>query len=188
MGDSVPKVALERAEEMARLSELSIVLGSSMTVSPFNTLPVHASKHIGYVLLTKQHTDFDEKACLTIHCDVDIFMKKLLQQLKLQNITEFHYQQTFQAYFLSKITELQVPFKCFETQNTLKGRELVMKKEQWNNLLQSKDTSPRLVIEFDEQFDVKPLIVGVQQIFNSSNDKTKHIFDLMLEKIVKYSL
>ena len=103
MNETVDSKQLKRAQETAAKSTLSLVLGSSMTIYPFCDLPAKASDDgdedtVGYVLVTRQQTDYDRGALLCIHMNVDDFMLGVMRRLNLQHeCAEFVYEQVFDA-------------------------------------------------------------------------------------------
>ena len=103
MNESVDSKQFKRAQETAAKSTLSLVLGSSMTIYPFCDLPPKASDDndqdkMGYVLVTRQETDYDRGALLCIHMNVDDFMLGVMRRLNLQDeCAEFVYEQVFDA-------------------------------------------------------------------------------------------
>ena len=94
MNESVNKKQLQRAENIAEESTLSLVLGSSMTIWPFCDLPTQSKG--GYVLVTRQETSYDEEALLCVHLNVDEFMLGVVKGLNLEDeCKEFVYLQVF---------------------------------------------------------------------------------------------
>ncbi len=78
MGAETPREPLERATREAQAADLAIVLGSSMTISPFCELPGLAKK---FILVTLQPTSYDARAALVIHAFCDEVMAGLARHL-----------------------------------------------------------------------------------------------------------
>ena len=70
-GQAMPEDAMQRALNEARLSDLFIVLGSSLTVFPAADLPVQAKYHgARLVIVNRDPTDLDEQADLVIYAGI----------------------------------------------------------------------------------------------------------------------
>lgn len=83
--ETLPKVPLKRGFENARASDLMLVLGSSLTVSPANAMPeevANAGKRLVIVNLQKTHLDSD--AAMVIHAKTDQVMSLLMKELGLE--------------------------------------------------------------------------------------------------------
>ena len=91
-GQTVPEEPLRKAEEYADKADLVLVLGSSMTTSPFCNLPM-LSKH--FVICNKQKTPYDKKASLCIHDTIDNFMSQVVNHINPNAEIKFCYQQDF---------------------------------------------------------------------------------------------
>lgn len=69
---------IDRAEAHCKKANLCFCLGSSLTVSPANSLPTMA-KHV--IIVNLQSTDLDDKATMRFYCTTDCFFHLLLQAL-----------------------------------------------------------------------------------------------------------
>ena len=85
MGETTPEEPLNRAWEIAKKSDLAIVLGSSLTVSPFNQIPFLAKKT---AILNLQDTSYDDKSMVNIHCYCDRAMRDICNAYSVE-ISEF---------------------------------------------------------------------------------------------------
>ena len=81
MGEATPEEPLQRAWQIAKKSDLAIVLGSSLTVSPFCQLPFLAAKT---VILNLQDTAYGDRAALNIHCYCDRAMRDICQAYAIE--------------------------------------------------------------------------------------------------------
>lgn len=84
---SMPDVALARAEQEAQASDLVLTLGTSMRVFPSCDLPLegrrrHGKKH-KLVLVNLQKTPYDDECALRIFAKVDDVCSALMAELKL---------------------------------------------------------------------------------------------------------
>ena len=71
-GENLPEQALHRAYDHAKKADLCIVLGSSLTVSPANEIPLKVSKRGGkLVIVNLQKTDMDKRANVRIFSKTD---------------------------------------------------------------------------------------------------------------------
>ena len=85
MGETTPEEPLNRAWEIAKKSDLAIVLGSSLTVSPFCQIPFLAKQT---VILNLQDTSYDAKSVLNIHCYCDKAMRDICKAYSIE-ISQF---------------------------------------------------------------------------------------------------
>jgi len=89
-GENLPQNELEKAAFEANKSDLSLVLGTSMRVSPANKFPLQAVANGGkMVIVNLQKTPYDRKAHLVIHERTDKVMQMLMEELGL-TIPEYH--------------------------------------------------------------------------------------------------
>eukprot|EP00455_Lapot_gusevi_P049538 TRINITY_DN7040_c0_g1_i3.p1 TRINITY_DN7040_c0_g1~~TRINITY_DN7040_c0_g1_i3.p1 ORF type:complete len:290 (-),score=42.71 TRINITY_DN7040_c0_g1_i3:74-943(-) len=91
MGAMTPAEPLAAGVEQARQADVALVLGSSMTVTPFCDLPMMA-RHT--VLVTRQETSFD-RDCLCIHANCDVVMRAVAEWFDF-TMTGFNYVQHYQ--------------------------------------------------------------------------------------------
>jgi len=83
-GENLPVSHLERAQFEAGKSDVSLVLGTSMRVSPANKLPLQAVENGGkMVIVNLQKTPYDKKAFLLIRERTDKVIELLMEQLHL---------------------------------------------------------------------------------------------------------
>ena len=82
----LPKIDLKNAKHHSKKSDLVLVLGSSLTVSPACELPHYAKE---YVIVNLQKTQYDSGASVRIFAKIDQVMDLLMDELKL-TIPEFH--------------------------------------------------------------------------------------------------
>ena len=81
-GENLPKRDLANAYDHARKSDLCIVLGSSLSVSPANDIPRTVAKRGGkLVIVNLQPTDLDNLAELRIFAQTDIVARHILEAL-----------------------------------------------------------------------------------------------------------
>lgn len=85
-GEGLPKVDLKNAKHHSKKSDLVLVLGSSLTVSPACELPHYAKE---YAIINLQKTQHDARAAVRIFAKTDQVMELLMQELNL-TIPEFH--------------------------------------------------------------------------------------------------
>jgi NAD-dependent SIR2 family protein deacetylase len=81
MNAITPEEPLAIACHHSKKADLAIVLGSSMTISPFCDLPSRAKK---MVICTLQETPYDPKAAIKIHSKCDDLMRAVMQELHIQ--------------------------------------------------------------------------------------------------------
>ena len=93
MGEATPEEPLSRATEFAKKSDLAIVLGSSLTVSPFCQLPFLAKSS---VILNLQDTSYDKQADLSVHCYCDQAMRDICKAYGVE-LTEFRFCKLFRV-------------------------------------------------------------------------------------------
>uniref|UniRef100_A0A6B2LBU1 protein acetyllysine N-acetyltransferase n=1 Tax=Arcella intermedia TaxID=1963864 RepID=A0A6B2LBU1_9EUKA len=84
-GEQLPEDHLENAEKNAKLSDVALVLGSSMLVSPACLLPPKAKT---LIIVNLQSTPYDNKA-ITVRGKTDNFMRHLLKYLRIEGL-EFY--------------------------------------------------------------------------------------------------
>jgi NAD-dependent SIR2 family protein deacetylase len=87
----VPQEPLKKATKQAKKADLALVLGSSMSVSPFCDLPGKANK---VVLCCLQDTSYDSKATLKINSTCDKLMKRLMDGLGIE-VGDYIYRQAY---------------------------------------------------------------------------------------------
>ena len=82
---------LERAEAIGRDTDLMLALGSSLSLSPGSFLPQLVARRgqgreaecLGLVIVGLQQSPLDHLATLRVFCDMDTFLRLLLDRLKL---------------------------------------------------------------------------------------------------------
>ena len=88
-GQSLPVLPLQLAEKNSKLSDLHLVLGSSLTVSPANSMPKTTAKRgKPLVIVNLQYTPLDHHATLIIRARCNDVMTGLMSRLKI-NIPPF---------------------------------------------------------------------------------------------------
>ena len=70
-----------KAEEECKKADICLCLGSSLTVSPANTLPSFSKFQ---VVVTPQATDFDSKATFKLNTTCDTFFRLLFDEMDLE--------------------------------------------------------------------------------------------------------
>ena len=82
---------LERAEAIGRDTDLMLALGSSLSPSPGLFLPrlvasrgLEAKECLGLVIVGLQQSPLDHLATLRVFCDMDTFLKVLLDKLRIR--------------------------------------------------------------------------------------------------------
>jgi len=94
-GENLPKVDLQRATEHAKSSDLCIVLGSSLTVSPANEMPKYTKKNGGQLcIVNMQTTRLDSTADIRIFAKTDLVLQLLMEELGL-TVAEFDVNEFF---------------------------------------------------------------------------------------------
>jgi len=84
-GENLPKIPLQKAVEQSEKADLHLVLGSSLTVSPANSMPKRTNKSGGsLVIVNLQKTPLDDKASLRIFAKCDDVMKLVMKKLGYQ--------------------------------------------------------------------------------------------------------
>jgi len=84
-GENLPMSELEKAADNANASDLALVLGTSMLVSPANQFPLQAVENGGkMVIVNLQKTPYDRKAAILIHERTDKVMELLMKELQLE--------------------------------------------------------------------------------------------------------
>ena len=96
-GQNLPQAPLELATMHSRKSDLHLVMGSSLTVSPACTMPELTADNQGaLVIVNLQPTPLDDKATIKIHAKTDTVMAMLMKRLGYQ-IPPFRLQRRFIA-------------------------------------------------------------------------------------------
>jgi len=84
-GESLPQIPMRKAFDNSYKSDLCIVLGSSLTVTPAADMPKAVAQHGGkLVICNLQQTPLDSLATLRVFATTDEFMKKVMQKLGLE--------------------------------------------------------------------------------------------------------
>eukprot|EP01087_Luapelamoeba_hula_P004641 TRINITY_DN14563_c0_g1_i1.p1 TRINITY_DN14563_c0_g1~~TRINITY_DN14563_c0_g1_i1.p1 ORF type:complete len:369 (-),score=55.20 TRINITY_DN14563_c0_g1_i1:93-1172(-) len=92
-GQSVPEEPLRRAQEQSLQADVALVIGSSMTVSPFCDLP-SASEDCKIIICSLSPTPADKYAVLNVRAHCDGMMQRLMQRLNL-SIADYVFRQDF---------------------------------------------------------------------------------------------
>jgi len=83
-GQDLPQRPLRRAREHSKKADLHLALGSSLTVSPANTMPEGTAKRGGkLVICNLQNTPLTELAAFQIYAKTDVVMQMLMEKLAL---------------------------------------------------------------------------------------------------------
>lgn len=70
-GENLPAAALEEAERLASTARLFMILGSSLAVSPANSLPgIAAACGAKVVIVNRDETPYDRRADLVLHAGI----------------------------------------------------------------------------------------------------------------------
>lgn len=82
-GQNLPEEPLEKAREHSEQADLHLVLGSSLTVSPANTMPETTARKKGgtLVICNLQKTPLTDLAAFQIHAETDTVMRMLMERL-----------------------------------------------------------------------------------------------------------
>ena len=81
-GDELPSDQFKSALEHSKRSDLAIVMGTSMKVSPACNLPEWSYRNKGNLIICNlQKTPYDKYAKVVLHCETDLFLAKLFQKL-----------------------------------------------------------------------------------------------------------
>jgi len=84
-GENLPSEPLSLAEKHSKNSDLAVVLGTSLRVSPANKLPKYAKKAgAKLVIINLQPTPLDDKCDLRIYAKTDDVMKIVMKQLGIE--------------------------------------------------------------------------------------------------------
>ncbi|KAH8651559.1 NAD-dependent deacetylase sirtuin-7 [Tricladium varicosporioides] len=85
-GEQLPAAAFSSAFDHAKNSDLCLVLGSSLTVTPANEIPevVGKKKGANLVICNLQSTPLDERAKLRVHAKCDDLMVRVMEKLGLE--------------------------------------------------------------------------------------------------------
>ncbi len=82
-GQRVPEMELARAKEMALSSDLFLVVGSSLKVTPASTLPRLAlQRNVPLIIINLQPTSFDSCADAVLHEQAGNILPSLIAMLK----------------------------------------------------------------------------------------------------------
>ncbi|KAJ5161649.1 DHS-like NAD/FAD-binding domain-containing protein [Penicillium capsulatum] len=84
-GESLPSRAMDLAQKHAEMTDLCLVLGSSLTVTPANSFPEFVGRRKGakLAICNLQVTPIDQLADLRIFSEADMLMTKVMEQLNL---------------------------------------------------------------------------------------------------------
>lgn len=83
-GENLPEIPLTKAFHNSDISDLHLVLGSSLTVTPACTCPKRTVKKGGkLVICNLQKTPYDNMADLRIHARCDDLMKIVMKELNI---------------------------------------------------------------------------------------------------------
>lgn len=83
--ENLPQIPLERAIEHSKKSDLMLVLGSSLTVSPANSMPKKCVKSGGkLVIVNMQRTPLDEISNVRVFAKIDNFMRLVMNRMALE--------------------------------------------------------------------------------------------------------
>jgi len=79
--ENLPREALKRGRENSKLADVCIVLGSSLRVSPANSLPPLAKR---LVIVNLQNTPLDDSAAVRVYAKTDDFCRALADRLGMR--------------------------------------------------------------------------------------------------------
>lgn len=95
--EDLPEDELDSAFENAKLSDLCIVLGSSLRVYPAADIPGDMIKRGAKVVIVNlQKTPFNKRCALEVHSTIDVVLLKLLKELGLE-VPQFQLKRCFQV-------------------------------------------------------------------------------------------
>jgi mono-ADP-ribosyltransferase sirtuin 6 len=101
-GQSVPEAPLKAATDQSKKADVALVLGSSMTVSPFCDLPFESWKKKGgdkksrckVIIVSLQDTPYDKYATVKVNSTCDNVMKEIMKGIGM-TIENFVYTQDY---------------------------------------------------------------------------------------------
>lgn len=83
-GQDLPERPLMRAREHSKTADLHLALGSSLTVSPANTMPESTARRGGQLVICNlQKTPLTDSAVFQIFAKTDVVMQMLMERLQL---------------------------------------------------------------------------------------------------------
>ncbi|KAJ5404484.1 hypothetical protein N7509_004355 [Penicillium cosmopolitanum] len=84
-GESLPAKAMELAQKNAEIADLCLVLGSSLTVTPANSIPeiVGEAKGAKLAICNLQETPIDNLTDIRVFSEADVLMTKVMEKLNL---------------------------------------------------------------------------------------------------------
>jgi len=80
-GENLPQKELKRADKHSKKADLSLVLGTSLRVTPAADLPMKSQK---VVVVNLQETKVDKKCEIRIFAKTDEVMRRLMEELKVE--------------------------------------------------------------------------------------------------------
>ena len=186
MNAMTPQKQLEDSISQSKECDLAIVLGSSMTVSPFCDLPLMAKN---CVLVTMQETPYDKEVNFSIHSKCDEVMKRLYPKLKEWEY-DFDFRFTWEFIENKKIKLIldsgrtNEPLRCIDTayyEINEKSKKSFNELKNNFELIIDKVDEINLQIEFKEGFEVDLL----KQKIDIQKEKGEEI--LHLKKMIKFN-
>lgn len=153
MNSATPEIPLKISIDHSKKADLAIVLGSSMSVSPFCELPVMAKK---CCIVTLQDTNYDDHVDLKINAKCDEVMKFLVP-----DIDSFVFTQKFVLKWKKQEKKLKLslesgkhnePLRCVESAKVDKA-DFTEKKDHFETEIDYQD-SILLKVNFKEGFHV----------------------------------
>jgi NAD+-dependent protein deacetylase sirtuin 6 len=183
MNATTPQKPLEESIEHSKKCDLAIVLGSSMSVSPFCELPIMAKN---CVLVTMQETPYDKDVNFSIHAKCDDVMKVLFPDLKSW---EFVYE--FRLKWKTEKNKIKLtldtnrtnePLKCIDIAICIAEGKSKTFSETKNDLELEIGVVDEIELEIEFKEDFK-----VEKLKSKINLKEKQETILQMKKIVKFN-
>lgn len=83
-GENLPDDALESASTASKLCDCSIILGTSLRVTPACEFPFKNKSNKNIAIINLQKTPYDSNASIVCHSKTDYFMELLMRELNLE--------------------------------------------------------------------------------------------------------
>jgi NAD+-dependent protein deacetylase sirtuin 6 len=106
-GESLPEEDLSNAIMNSRMSDCSIVLGTSLRVSPACNLPFMNKSNRNHCIVNLQKTPYDSVSNIVCHTETDHFMQLVIKELGLE-IPDFIFKFSFTALLFTTQKKIKI--------------------------------------------------------------------------------
>jgi NAD+-dependent protein deacetylase sirtuin 6 len=149
-GENLPDDALESATKASRICDCSIIIGTSLRVTPACEFPFKNKSNRNIAIINLQKTPYDNEARIVCHAKADYFMELVMKELNLE-IPDFIIEFDFDVKLSNSLKQVKVICSSIKLVEFFNGIKLIDVKGIESDInLESGDGKIKNFIDGDE--------------------------------------